>query len=622
LVTSLPPDRAIAEVRRMTATLTRESFYTVGTWEEASQGVYLGWAARKGSFCDGMPMINERNDIVMVFSGEEYPEPGTAQRLKARGHGLANAEGPSYLVHLYEEDASFPRELNGRFHGVVVDRAGGKAMLFNDRFGMHRIYFHEAKDGFYFSSETKAILAVRPELRILETQGLGEFISCGAVLENRSLFERIHVLPQGSSWVFRNRKLEQRNSYFDPKEWEEQDPLDPEAYYSELRRTFTENLPRYFAESERIAMSLTGGLDTRMIMANRKFAPDSLPCYTFGSMFREHEDVRVARRVAHACGQPFQILTAGSEFLAQFGSYAERTIEITEGCVEVNRAPDLYLNELARDVAPVRMTGIYGGEILRRVVGFKPVEPLEGVFSEDALVSIHRGAQTYFDVRRCHPISFAAFRQGPWYMHGNLALEESQLTMRTPYLDNDFVRTVFRSPASALEDNDISLRLVADGDRVLSAIPTDRGLAGTRQSFSARTAHGIQEFLFKAEYAYDMGMPQWLAQIDHTFSAFHFERLFLGRHKPVHFRTWYRNALAAYLREILLDSRALSRPWVNAKGMQDAVLAHIKGNRNYTYEIHKILTLELLHRRFFDGSPPEGPELQAICTASAFARSS
>jgi asparagine synthase (glutamine-hydrolysing) len=30
------------------------------------------------------------------------------------------------------------------------------------------------------------------------------------------------------------------------------------------------------------------------------------------------------------------------------------------------------------------------------------------------------------------------------------------------------------------------------------------------------------------------------------------------------------------------------------------VAGHLKGNRNYTTEIHKLLTLELLHRLFVD----------------------
>ena len=65
-----------------------------------------------------MPLQNERGDVILVFSGEEFPEPGTAQRLKERGHELDGA-GPSYLVHLYEEDPSFPAGLNGRFHGLL-----------------------------------------------------------------------------------------------------------------------------------------------------------------------------------------------------------------------------------------------------------------------------------------------------------------------------------------------------------------------------------------------------------------------------------------------------------------------------------------------------------------------
>ena len=152
----------------------------------------------------------------LTFSGEEFPEPGTAQRLKAQGHEL-DVDGPSYLVHLYEDDPSFPAGLNGRFHGLLADRNRGTAMLFNDRYGMHRIYYHQSSDAFYFAAEAKAILAVRPELRRMDSRGLGEFVSCGAVLENRTLFEGIHVLPPASAWVFRSGSLERKAQLFPSK---------------------------------------------------------------------------------------------------------------------------------------------------------------------------------------------------------------------------------------------------------------------------------------------------------------------------------------------------------------------------------------------------------------------
>ena len=213
-----------------------------------------------------------------------------------------------------------------------------------------------------------------------------------------------------------------------------------------------------------------------------------------------------------------------------------------------------------------------------------------------------RPRETYAGILHGHPVSFAAFKQGPWYHYGVLALEQTQLSMRSPFLDNDFVRTVFRAPASALASNEVSLRLIADGNRALLRIPTDRGLAGNRGRISGAASRGLLEFLFKAEYAYDMGMPQWLARLDHAVSPLRLERVFLGRHKIFHFRVWYRDALAGYVREMLLDPRSLSRPYIERKGLEAVVRGHLKGDRNYTTELHKVLTLELLHRLFLDNS--------------------
>jgi asparagine synthase (glutamine-hydrolysing) len=177
-------------------------------------------------------------------------------------------------------------------------------------------------------------------------------------------------------------------------------------------------------------------------------------------------------------------------------------------------------------------------------------------------------------------------------------LEQTQLTVRSPYLDNNFVRTVYRAPA--LTDDDVRLRLIADGSPALRRIPSDRGIGGTYGPVTSAIVHNFLEFTFKAEYAYDYGMPQWVAQVDHLLSPLHLERLFLGRHKFLHYRVWYRDALAKYVKEILLDPLILSRPYLERKSIETIVAGHLKGNRNYTTAIHKMLSLELLHRLFFD----------------------
>jgi asparagine synthase (glutamine-hydrolysing) len=339
-----------------------------------------------------------------------------------------------------------------------------------------------------------------------------------------------------------------------------------------------------------------------MIMAWQKPLAGSLPCYSFGSMYRDCHDVTIAREVASACAQEHQVIPVGNEFLSQFDRYASRAIYLTDGCVDVSHATDLYVNERAAAIAPVRMTGNYGSEVLRRTRAFKPVAPHPGLFQDDFLPNIETARNTYSQVAAGHPLSFAVFKQAPWHHFGLLSLEQSQLCLRSPFLDNEFVRTVFQAPDHLCTNSDLSLRLIADGDAALARIPTDRGLLVGDDSITSRAVQGALTFTSKAEYAYDYGMPQWVASIDHLFRHLHLEKLFLGRHKFYHYRVWYRDALAPYVRDILLDSRTLARPYLRKEAVEAMVAGHLKGTHNFTTEIHKLLTLELVSRIFLDSA--------------------
>jgi asparagine synthase (glutamine-hydrolysing) len=605
LITHRRPAAARAEAEAMRRVLVHEPFYRSGLWEDASLGVYAGWAAREGSFADGMPLRNETGDITLLVGGEEYPEPGLRAQLRRRGHAVSE-DGPDYLVHRCEEEPDFPRRLNGRLHGLAVDRRTQTALLFNDRFGLQPIYYHQAADGFYFASEAKAILAVRPELRAFDPRAIGEYIACGCVLEGRTLFPGIHALPPGSAWRFRAGELIERGSHFQPQEWEDQEPLGEEEYYRQLRDAFAAALPSYFQGPEKIGVSLTGGWDTRVIMAcagqSSLASPGTLPCYTYGSAYRDNQDVKLARRVAAICGQSHQVIPVDGAFLSRFPYYAERAMHLTEGGVDTRRVPDLYVSEQARQIAPVRMVGTYGSEIINRAVMFKPHAPEPGMFTPETMAHAAAAAETYRRAREGNTAGFVAFRQSPWHHYGVLGLEQTQLAIRSPFLDNAVAQIAFRAPDS---DFDPRPRIARDASPALGKLRTDRGIGG--QGFFAQIQRAYLEFTFKAEYAYDYGMPQWVAAADHLFAPLHLERLWLGRHKVYHFRIWFRTALANYVQEILLDPRSLARPYVNRAAVEAIVRRHLKGHRNYTDEIHRLLSLELLHRAFVDADSPAIP---------------
>jgi asparagine synthase (glutamine-hydrolysing) len=51
---------------------------------------------------------------------------------------------------------------------------------------------------------------------------------------------------------------------------------------------------------------------------------------------------------------------------------------------------------------------------------------------------------------------------------------------------------------------------------------------------------------------------------------------------------------------MLLDPQSLSRPYLDRQKVEEVVRGHLKGHRNYTTEIHRLLTLELIHRQLLD----------------------
>lgn len=600
IITSFSKTNNEADLDKMIMCMMHEPFYSSGTFINKNVGLWVGWVNHKGSFSDCMPIWNETKDICLIFSGEDFIDSDKIVHLKSKGHEF-NSENASYLVHLYEEIGdNFIEKINGCFSGILVDLRKQNIMLFNDRYGLGRIYCHENADGFYFSSEAKSLLKALPELRQIDFTSLAEIFSCGCVLQNRTLFPHISLLPGGSKWIFTHIGDVIKDSYFNREQWEKQPLLTVDKYYEKLKDVFTRILPKYFRGERPLAMSLTGGIDGRMIMAWANSPPGSLPCYTFGGTYRDCTDVKIARRVTNKCGQTHNTLLIGNEFFFDFPVLAEKAVFVSDGTMDVSGSVELFANKMARSIAPVRLTGNYGSEILRGNVAFKPSVINKKLFKPDFLEHVRNASETYQNERQCHKISFIAFKQVPWHHYARLSIEQSQLTIRSPYLDNDLVALMYQAPHESILSKRPSLRLIADGNMDLAKIPTDRGILYQPIPLITQLRQMYAEFTSKVEYAYDYGMPQWLAAIDGMLTPLHLEKLILGRHKFYHFRVWYRDRLTDYLKDILLDSRTLSRPYINRKYLEKIILGHIKGWNNYTVEIHKILTAELIQRQLIE----------------------
>src|SRR2546425_1494587 len=257
LISRQPADVCRHLVEQMTASMQHEKFHVSSTYDAAELGVFGGRVALEGSFADCQPIVNERADIALLFAGECFSDQQTLAQLRARGRQV-ESDNATWLIHLYAEKGDdFFKELNGLFSGLLIDRPQRKALLFNDRYGLERVYYHEGRDGFFFASEAKALLRILPELRAFQEDGLVEFLHYGCTLDWNSLFRDVGILPGASLWAFTPDDKCKKRRYFGPATWQSQPTLADESFAVDLGRALIRILPRYFESDRAIGVSLT-----------------------------------------------------------------------------------------------------------------------------------------------------------------------------------------------------------------------------------------------------------------------------------------------------------------------------------------------------------------------------
>ena len=594
IISERPSVECESLVKSMASSMEYESFYDSGMYSAPELGIYGGWVAHQNSLAAGQPFFNERKDVVLLFSGECFADAEMRTGLRKKGHDVSQAAA-GWLVHLYEEGGDrFFEKLNGLFSGLLIDKRQAKAFLFNDRYGLERLYWHETEDAVFFASEAKALLRVLPELRAFDREGVAQFLAFGCTLGQRTLFRGVQLLPGGSVWSFQNGKCQKRK-YFSPESWESQTVLSAEAFVAEFQETFQRILPRYFESESRTGISLTGGQDSRMIMACLPKIGEKPVCYTFSGKNRDTLDALLAAQIAEVCGLEYRVLRIDRDFFSDIASHVDRTVYITDGSLGSLGAHEIYLNNRARALSPVRVTGVFGGEILRGVSMFKPLHLAYRLVNADLAETVS-SCRASWSRNGGHSVTFAAFRETPELRFALVSASRSQVTFRTPYLDNEIVALAYRAPETARMSSDCTSSLVKANNPSLSKLPTDMGELGEANRVTVALRRIFAKVACKVDYFRSEGLPRGLSGLDSSLTQISSVFGIAGLHKYLPYRSWFQRELADYVRSVVSDAQAQHAPFWNLDFLEYMVREHIRGRKNYTLELNAVLTLEAVER--------------------------
>ena len=305
-------------------------------------------------------------------------------------------------------------------------------------------------------------------------------------------------------------------------------------------------------------------------------------------------DIRRAQQLAAICNHPHEVIRISEQFLQEFAGYARKSVYLSDGAHDAFGAHDVYFNEMARHIAPIRLTGKFGSEVVRtrRMIpsGNFPrhlVQPWLAHFLDEAPLFDHLS-------RRTHPLTRVVTEEIPWYELGRVTIEQSKVVMRTPYMDNALVKLMYQAPPGVRSSRELQVRYIKQRSQELGDLPTNMGGMAKNGQPIGKITYSLFWALFKAEYIYLFATPHWLTRIDRKLEKLRPERMLAGRQKFEAYRIWIKTHLADSIRDILLNPRARCTEYFDKASVEQVVERHVAGTHNYLYEINKMLTIELI----------------------------
>jgi asparagine synthase (glutamine-hydrolysing) len=289
-----------------------------------------------------------------------------------------------------------------------------------------------------------------------------------------------------------------------------------------------------------------------------------------------------------------EVIRINERFLREFPNYARKSVYVSDGTHDALGAHDVYFNQIARGIGPVRLTGKFGSEVVRtrRLI---PYGTFPYHLVQPWLVPLLDEARSVDQLsKQKNPLSRVAAEEIAWYEYGRVSVEQSQVILRTPYMDNELVKLMYQAAPTLRASRNLQARYVRQKDQELAGVPTNMGRVTEDGRPIDKVAYGLYWALFKTEFIYLYSTPHWLTRVDRKLGRLQPERLIAGRQKFEGYRVWFKTHLADFLRDTLCRPQASCTDFFDKAWVQKVVERHTAGTHNYLGEINKMLTVELI----------------------------
>jgi asparagine synthase (glutamine-hydrolysing) len=536
-----------------------------------------------GIIPSSQPIFNEDKTLCFMIEGEVF--------------NTKSEDDLKYCMNLYEQggiDALY--SLNGAFNLVILNLEKETCTIVNDRYGLRPLHYYVADDKLLFASEVKALINAETQPLTLDERAFADFFTFGFVVGNKTFFNEIRLLPPASILIWDKGKTAIRK-YWDCKYKEESSCESIDYYVERLEVLLKQAVERRMKGKHKFGVSLSGGLDSRIILSSidKKHYPISTITFAFPDI---DNTPRITKEIAKVFGTNHVQLQISKDFLEE---YAEKAVFLTDGLLNLGTFHSISILDDIANSADVVLDGwecetnfkgkyllpqwisarnddelckaiykriqVIGEDERSQLLSPEWQDKVKNLASQSIQKEIKKSENKLFGNKGTE---FVFRNTERTYLNRTFVYRRSRYIDRKPYLDNDLVDFALTIPMELRRKRRVYDQLIKKIVPAKAQIRDDHYKAFTNP---------ILTFFFKI--------------INKLFS--------LGNDYP-QYGDWIRtnSKLENYVRRILLDKKTSSRPYFNPLYVEQMLNEHINQKRDHTKLILTLLTFELWHRQFFD----------------------
>jgi asparagine synthase (glutamine-hydrolysing) len=568
---------------------------------------YLGF--RRLSIIDlstgHQPLANEDETVWIAFNGEIYNHLELRAELEKKGHRYRTRTDTETIVHLYEEEGPhFARRMNGMFAIALWDRKRRRLVLVRDRLGVKPLYYARLPGGtLAFASEMKALRLCPGVDTSIDPAALDSYLALQYVPGPGTIHRGIQKLPPGHVLI----ATDAGELHVEPF-WK-LEPEDPPPSF----QAASEQFMALFEDAVRIRLMsdvplgafLSGGLDSAMVVAAMAKAMDR-PVKTFSIGFEGdgwYSELPHAATVAEAFKTEHHTLVVKAPDMRTL--LPQVAAQLDEPLADVAAIPTYLLSRFAREHVTVALTGEGADELFAGYDHYRLDWLLElgGWASTPIFRALRKPARLLRSSRARKAVFAAGMDQPERFVYVRSVMTNSARRM---LLRPDVRSEIPRSHLVARMER----HFAGDGtglNAVLRAdlqewLPDDLLMKVDKMtmltSLEARVPfldYRIVEMVsgFPPSWKYRNGRSKVLLKsvAERVLPPEIINRPKHGFMPPV--REWLRGSLKSFMQEHLLDPRALSNEWIDARAARDLVKRYVGGEDQLYLAVWELLCLEV-----------------------------